>query len=302
MVGRSSGSELPLCQPAEAEQQAEGGGRSDGCAGFRHPVGPASAVFPSALAAGAGTRSSIGVREIKVSSERSGRLRLVTNDLTAPAEEIAGLYKERWEIELFFKWIKQNLKLRHFVGRGENAVKTQLYVALIAFLVLRLAHEAQKAVARPQAFARLVALHPSCTGAPSWSSRSRQIHRRETPSKSASNSPHHEPDSSGRPGASTSLLCAPTGRTAKRMSEATGLEAEGPSTACSRSIPRTGGFRRDGENPLDCGPAGGRRDLDGRCSAHAFAAGGGPEPVGASDRGRCRPAAPRSGRDRCWPT
>ena len=96
------------------------------------------------------------VREIKVSSERSGRLRLVTNDLTAPAEEIAGLYKERWEIELFFKWIKQNLKLRHFVGRGENAVKTQLYVALIAFLVLRLAHEAQKAVARPQAFARLV--------------------------------------------------------------------------------------------------------------------------------------------------
>ena len=94
------------------------------------------------------------VREIKVSSERSGRLRLVTNDLTAPAEEIAGLYKERWEIELFFKWIKQNLKLRHFVGRGENAVKTQLYVALIAFLVLRLAHEAQKAVARAQAFAR----------------------------------------------------------------------------------------------------------------------------------------------------
>ena len=96
------------------------------------------------------------VREIKVSSERNGRLRLVTNDLTAPAEELAGLYKERWEIELFFKWIKQNLKLRHFVGRGENAVKTQLYVALIAFLILRLAHNAQNAVARPQAFARLV--------------------------------------------------------------------------------------------------------------------------------------------------
>ncbi len=51
------------------------------------------------------------------------------------------LYKERWEIELLFKWLKQNLKIRRFLGRSENAVRTQIYVALIAFLLLRILHQ-----------------------------------------------------------------------------------------------------------------------------------------------------------------
>ena len=87
------------------------------------------------------------------------RIDLVTNDLDAPAEEIAALYKQRWQIELFFKWIKQNLKIKHFLGVSENAVKIQIYVALIAFLILRAAHGAQTAIPRPQAFARLVRLN-----------------------------------------------------------------------------------------------------------------------------------------------
>ena len=99
------------------------------------------------------------VREIILRIERDKTLRLVTNDLDAPAQEIAGLYKQRWEIELFFKWIKQNLKIRHFLGTSENAVKIQIYVALIAFLILRAAHGAQKAIPRPQAFARLIRLN-----------------------------------------------------------------------------------------------------------------------------------------------
>ena len=99
------------------------------------------------------------VREIVVRVDRNRTLRLVTNDLAAPAEEIAGLYKKRWEIELFFKWIKQNLKIRHFLGTTENAVKIQIYVALIAFLILRAAHATQKTIPRPQAFARLVRLN-----------------------------------------------------------------------------------------------------------------------------------------------
>jgi hypothetical protein len=99
------------------------------------------------------------VREIVVSADHGKTLRLVTNDLDAPAQEIAALYKQRWEIELFFKWVKQNLKIRHFLGTSENAVKIQIYVALIAFLVLRAAHNAQKAISRPQAFARLVKLN-----------------------------------------------------------------------------------------------------------------------------------------------
>ena len=99
------------------------------------------------------------MREIAISVDRNKTLRFVTNDLKAPAEEIAALYKQRWEIELFFKWIKQNLKIKHFLGVSENAVKIQIYVALIAFLILRAAHNAQKTIPRPQAFARLVRLN-----------------------------------------------------------------------------------------------------------------------------------------------
>ena len=49
---------------------------------------------------------------------------------------MAGLYKERWQIELFFKWIKQTLKVKSFLGTSRNAVLTQLWIALCAYLVL----------------------------------------------------------------------------------------------------------------------------------------------------------------------
>lgn len=78
------------------------------------------------------------LREILVERQGKAPMRLVTNDLARPATEIAALYKERWQIELLFKWIKQNLKIKRFLGRSENAVKIQIYVALIAFLLLRM--------------------------------------------------------------------------------------------------------------------------------------------------------------------
>ena len=59
-------------------------------------------------------------------------LRILTNDLDASAEEIAALYKRRWEIELFFRWVKQNLKIKTFLGTSENAIRIQIEVALIA--------------------------------------------------------------------------------------------------------------------------------------------------------------------------
>jgi len=58
------------------------------------------------------------VREIKARIDTGKVLRILTNDLDAPAEEIAVLYKRRWAIELFFRWIKQTLKLRHFHGQS----------------------------------------------------------------------------------------------------------------------------------------------------------------------------------------
>jgi len=78
------------------------------------------------------------LREVVVAREGKDPLHLVTNDHRRTAKEIADLYKQRWQIELFFKWIKQNLKVKSFWGRSENAVKMQIYVALIAFCLLRL--------------------------------------------------------------------------------------------------------------------------------------------------------------------
>jgi IS4 transposase len=96
------------------------------------------------------------VREVRVITDSGKELRIVTNDLDSPAQEIADLYKQRWDIELFFRWIKQTLKITHFIGVSENAVRIQIAVALIAFLILRLAAAAQKAVRSPLEFARLV--------------------------------------------------------------------------------------------------------------------------------------------------
>jgi hypothetical protein len=96
------------------------------------------------------------VREVRVRIETGKVLRILSNDLDASAEEIAGLYKRRWAIELFFRWVKQTLKITRFLGRSENAVRIQIAVALIAFLLLRLAQAAQKTVQSPLAFARLI--------------------------------------------------------------------------------------------------------------------------------------------------
>ena len=96
------------------------------------------------------------VREIGVVLEDGKVLRVVTNDLDAPAQEIADLYRRRWAIELFFRSVKQTLKIRHFLGRSENAVRIQVAVALIAYLLLRLAKDAVKIIQSPLAFSRLV--------------------------------------------------------------------------------------------------------------------------------------------------
>lgn len=96
------------------------------------------------------------VREIRVRIDSGKILRLFTNDLDAPAQEIADLYKSRWQIELFFRWIKQVLKIKRFLGTSENAVRIQVAIALIAFLLLRAAQRLHKIVESPLVFARLI--------------------------------------------------------------------------------------------------------------------------------------------------
>jgi hypothetical protein len=96
------------------------------------------------------------VREIGVTLDDGKTLRLVTNDLDAPAQEIADLYKRRWAIELFFRWVMQTLKISHFLGLSENAVRIQIAVALIAYLIIKLAKDAARISFGLLAFARLV--------------------------------------------------------------------------------------------------------------------------------------------------
>ena len=96
------------------------------------------------------------VREVRVRIETGKVLRILTNDLDAPASEIADLYKRRWAIELFFRWVKQTLKIDHFYGTSENAVRIQIAVALIVFLLIKLAHAAQRAIPSITTFARLL--------------------------------------------------------------------------------------------------------------------------------------------------
>jgi len=128
------------------------------------PVEPEASIrsdrighLPTRLAASRHNPMSGRVREIRVVIETGKVLRIFTNDLTTNAQEIADLYKRRWAIELFFRWIKQTLKIGHFFGTSENAVRIQIAVALIAFVLLRLAHEASnRIVPSPLAFARLI--------------------------------------------------------------------------------------------------------------------------------------------------
>lgn len=96
------------------------------------------------------------IREIVVMTHTGKRLRILSNDLDASAQEIADLYKRRWLIELFFRTMKQMLRIRHFIGRSENAVRIQIAVALIAFLILHLLHKMTQAKHGFLEFVRLV--------------------------------------------------------------------------------------------------------------------------------------------------
>jgi hypothetical protein len=68
--------------------------------------------------------------------ERARTLTFLTNNFQLPASRIAQLYKSRWQVELFFKWIKQNLRIKAFVGNSVNAVKTQIWIAITTYVLV----------------------------------------------------------------------------------------------------------------------------------------------------------------------
>ena len=83
----------------------------------------------------------------------------ITNNFKLAAKTIADIYKERWQIEIFFRWIKQNLKIKAFIGNSRNAVMTQIYVALIAYLLLCMFKYLSKVSASLQNLLRVIQLN-----------------------------------------------------------------------------------------------------------------------------------------------
>ena len=80
------------------------------------------------------------IRRIKFVDEQTGKVLIfLTNNFHLQANEVAQLYKHRWKIELFFKWIKQHLKIKSFWGHSENAVKTQVWIAISVYVVVAIA-------------------------------------------------------------------------------------------------------------------------------------------------------------------
>jgi len=80
------------------------------------------------------------MRRIKFYDEQTGKVLIfLTNNFHLAATEIAQLYKHRWKIELFFKWIKQHLKIKSFWGHSENAVKTQVWIAVSVYVLVAIA-------------------------------------------------------------------------------------------------------------------------------------------------------------------
>jgi len=64
------------------------------------------------------------------------RFRFLTNNFVLPALTIAHIYKARWQVELFFKWIKQHLRIKAFYGTSDNAVKTQIWIAVSVYVLV----------------------------------------------------------------------------------------------------------------------------------------------------------------------
>jgi len=83
------------------------------------------------------------IRRIRFRDPETGKtLIFLTNNKSLPATTIAALYKARWQVELFFKWIKQHLRIKRFMGESENAVKTQIWCAVASYVLIAIIKKA----------------------------------------------------------------------------------------------------------------------------------------------------------------
>jgi hypothetical protein len=92
--------------------------------------------------------------------EKQKHLVFLTNNLQIPALTVAKLYKKRWEIELFFKWIKGNLEIKHYYGTSANAVKTQIWIAVSLYLMVAILHKSLKLPGSLRNTLQILSVHP----------------------------------------------------------------------------------------------------------------------------------------------
>jgi putative transposase len=108
------------------------------------------------LASKGDSKLPIPLRRVRVRRDNGSVITLLTNDLERTAVEIAALYKARWQIELLFRWIKQHLDIRKFIGYNDNAIALQILAAMIAYLLLRIAARSNCITMPALRFAELV--------------------------------------------------------------------------------------------------------------------------------------------------
>jgi hypothetical protein len=108
---------------------------------YSHPVDPATGVRSDQTvilsSPGSATVYPDALRKVSYMDQETGRrFVFLTNNFALPAATIAAIYKQRWQIELFFKWIKQHLRIKAFYGTSENAVKTQIWIAVSVYVLV----------------------------------------------------------------------------------------------------------------------------------------------------------------------
>jgi putative transposase len=98
------------------------------------------------------------LRLITIKTDKGKTFTVLTNDMRRSAATIAALYKQRWQIELLFRWLKQHLKLKTFLGRSENAIRLQIIAAMIAYVLIKLAAHKHRTTLLALRFAELISL------------------------------------------------------------------------------------------------------------------------------------------------
>ena len=101
------------------------------------------------------------LRKVHYFDPATGRdLTFLTNHLEIPAVVVAGIYRLRWQIELFFRWIKGHLRIKHFFGNSPNAVKTQIWIAVTSYLLVAIIHKQLGLPGNLHRTLQLLSVHP----------------------------------------------------------------------------------------------------------------------------------------------